>query len=79
MLPSNVILCYQLNVSKLNEYQFNTASSLIQWIGKTQCQQQCLFQKLVYHLLSWKITKYHFFTTIVSFRGFQCRKTLSGK
>ena len=28
---------YQLNGHKLNEYQFNTASSLIQWMGKTQC------------------------------------------
>ena len=37
MLLSNVSLCYQLNGPKLNEYQFNTASLLIQWIGETQC------------------------------------------
>ena len=37
MLPRNVSLCYQLNEPKLNEHQFNTAISLIQWIGKTQC------------------------------------------
>ena len=34
MLLSNVILWYQLNGPKLSEYQFNKASSLIQWIGK---------------------------------------------
>ena len=34
MLPSNVSLCYQLNGTKSNEYQFNTPSSLIQWVGK---------------------------------------------
>ena len=37
MLPSNASLRYQLNGPKLNECQLNTASSLIQWIGKTQC------------------------------------------
>ena len=37
MLPSNVILCYQLNGLKLNKYKFNTAGPSIQWIGKTQC------------------------------------------
>ena len=37
MLPSNVRLCYLLNGPKLNEYQFNTANSSIQWKGKTQC------------------------------------------
>ena len=34
---------------------------------------------MFYHLLNWKITKCHFFTIIVGFRGFQCCKTLSDK
>ena len=34
MLQSNVSLFYQFNGPKLNEYQFYTASSFIQWIGK---------------------------------------------
>ena len=55
MLPGNVSLCYQFHWLKLNEYQFSTVSSLIQWIGKTQCYQQCLFQDLVYHPLKKKL------------------------
>ena len=69
MLPSNVSLCYQFNGPKLNEYQFNAVTSLIQWIGKTERLTRFI-PGLFNHLLSWKITKCHFFTTIIGFRGF---------